>query len=86
MKNQDLGKTQISDTVRVSSAAVFYEEWFGAYWQYETFIFSKDPLIKSRQVIHGTCSIETGSKKLTEITKKVHGYIANNLLKSYVHV
>jgi len=82
MKNIDLGKTQITDLIRVSSAAIFYEEHFGNYFQYETFIFSKDPNQKTHQIIHGTCWSEP-SEKLAAISKKVHNYIANNLTKQY---
>lgn len=82
MKNEDLGKTQITDKIRVSSAAIFYEEWFGKYYQIETWIFSTDPRIKSTMVIHGTCS-HLESSKLVDTCKKVHGYMANNLLSKF---
>lgn len=79
MKTQDLGKTQISDNIRVSSAAIFYEAWFGNYFQVETWIFSENPLIKSKQIIHGTCN-EYLNYKLVAKCEKVHDYISNNLI------
>jgi len=77
MKNLDLGKTQITDKVRVSSAAIFYENFPVDYYQFETFIFSDDPAIKSKQIIHGSSQIL--STALAHKTKKVHGYVSNNL-------
>lgn len=79
--NIDLGKTKISDAVRVSSAAIYYEEWFGDFYQLETFIFSDDPKIKGRQIIHKTVS-DVGGVDKKEI-KKVHNYIAQNI-KQYL--
>lgn len=83
MKNIDLGKTQITDTIRVSSAAIFYESWHGNYFQVETFIFKTDDNLKSQQIIHGTCSAEYPSEKLFNKAKKIHTYISNNLTKYY---
>lgn len=85
MANVDLGKTQITDLIRVSSAAIYYECWPFNYWQYETFIFSNDDNVKTKQVIHGT-SGQDGSHKLECETKKVHKYIADNLLKHHVNI
>ena len=53
-KNIDLGKTQITDLIRVSSAAIYYEEMFGSFYQIETWIFSDDERVKSRMFIHCT--------------------------------
>lgn len=80
MKNIDLGKTQITEQVRVSSAAIFYESpFFGDYYQFETFIFSEDKCVqKSRQIIHGT-TWNMNQNFLLERTKKVHTYVSNNL-------
>jgi hypothetical protein len=81
-KSHDLGKTQITDKIRVSSAALYYQADFGDYYQYETWIFSDDIRQRSKQVIHGT-SLYT-SKNLEDKTKKVHKYISDNLLK-WIH-
>lgn len=57
MESVDLGKTQITDKIRVSSAAILYahEPW-GPRWQVETWIFSDDRRQASRQIIHGSVS------------------------------
>ncbi len=52
-----LPKTQITDKIRVSSAAIHYpHDAFGERWQFETWIFSDDPRQCSRHVIHGSAS------------------------------
>lgn len=79
VQNIDLGKTRISDVVRVSSAAIWYEAHFGNYFQLETWIFSEDKSVqKSHQVIHGTCG-KNIPQSLIDKTKKVHQQIANEL-------
>jgi len=81
--NIDLGKTQITDKIRVSSAAIFYEEWFGKRYQFETFIFSNDKeAIRTKQIIHGSDRGEF-SEKLAAKTRKIHNYISNNLLQKF---
>lgn len=52
-KNANISATQITDLIRVSSAAIFYE--FENRFQVETWIFSSDPNYRSRQFIHGSC-------------------------------
>ncbi len=79
LPNINLGKTQITDKIRVSSAAIFYEAWFGDYYQLETWIFSDDKeLQRSRQVIHCTTGREIPERRVEEV-KKVHRYISDNL-------
>jgi hypothetical protein len=80
--NLNLGKTQITDKIRVSSAAIFYENWFGVYYQYETWIFSTDPIQKSVMVIHGTCGGDIDEKMVVK-TQHIHERMANNLLKKF---
>lgn len=42
-KNFNIASTIIDDNYRVSTAAIFYEgNWFGDYWQLETWVFCKD--------------------------------------------
>jgi hypothetical protein len=79
MKNENLAHTQITDTIRVSTASIFYEAHFGNYLQVETFIFSKDERISTQQIIHGTCSAEYPNTKLFDKAKKAHNYISENL-------
>lgn len=81
-RNYDLGKTQITENIRVSSTAIFYEAWFGNYFQYETFVFSEDPKIKSRQIIHG--SNVGKSESLENKTRKIHDYISRNLQRKFL--
>jgi hypothetical protein len=85
MKSIDLGKTKITDSIRVSSAAILYDEnWFGDYYQYETWIFSDDPKIKSRMFIWGTSSGGKLWDKLVERTKTGHRRISKIMLnKTY---
>jgi len=83
MKTENLAHTQITDTIRVSTASIFYEEYFGTYLQVETFIFSKDERIRTQQIIHGTCSAEYPNNKLFNKAKKIHNYISNNLTEYY---
>lgn len=81
-KNVDLGKTQITDKVRVSSAAIFYDEWFGKRYQLETFIFSDDKSIQqTTQIIHCSTGTVIPQSKIDEV-KKIHSYISNNLKQS----
>lgn len=82
LPNIDLGKTQITDKIRVSSAAIFYEFWGGDYYQLETFIFSDDPSQKTRMIIHGTTGREVSEIRKQEVYK-VHKYIADNLIKKF---
>ena len=76
--NVDLGKTKITDKIRVSSAAIFYDMGHFVYYPFETWIFSDGPAQRSRQVIHGTH--HSISERMIHKTKKVHDYIAKNLL------
>ena len=82
MENIDLGKTRITDKIRVSSAAIFYGgNWFGDYYQYETFIFSDDDTFKTRTFIWGTSGGEV-CDKIKEITERAHRRISKVMLNS----
>ena len=84
--NIDLGKTQITDKIRVSSAAIFRNVHFGDYWLIETWVFSADPRQRNRQIIHGSAGTSEGrppTKGHCEKAKKVHGHISANLLKKF---
>lgn len=41
-KNFNIASTVINENVRVSTAAIFYEDWFGERFQMETWVFMKD--------------------------------------------
>lgn len=82
MENVNMGNTQITDKIRVSSAAIFYGgNWFGSYFQYETFIFSDDPSFKTRMFIWGAGGgvIEDKMKALTE---RAHKRVSKIMLNS----
>lgn len=82
MENVDLGKTRITDKIRVSSAAIYYgNAFFGSYYQLETFIFSDDERQKSRQIIHYTTSSVTENDK--ERIAIIHTRISNGLLAKF---
>lgn len=79
-KNIDLGKTQITDKIRVSSAAIFYDEWFGKRYQIETFIFSDDKeLIKTRMFIHFSYHFEDIPQKYKDLVTRFHNRISKIL-------
>lgn len=41
-KNFNIDSTIINENYRISTAAIFYEgNWFGDYWQLETWVFHK---------------------------------------------
>jgi len=83
--NIDLAKTQITQDIRVSSAALYREEYFGSYWMVETWIFSDDPRQQSHQIIHGDPSVwsSLGLENTCAIARKVHAYVAANLMAKY---
>jgi hypothetical protein len=87
VKNIDLGKTQITDLIRVSSAALHRDEWFGSYWLVETWVFSDDPRQRTFQVIHGDCTSMYGERpphpELCDEARKIHRHIVNNLRASF---
>lgn len=66
--NVDIGKTRITDKIRVSSAIIFYEIGTMYYFQYETWVFSDDDRQKSRQFIHGTSLFKTDKLAAKTIT------------------
>lgn len=83
LPNVDLGKTRINREIRVSSAAIFYgNNWFGDYYQLETFIFSHDSTIKTRMFIHFTTGREI-PERYKELVKSFHRRISKILLKKY---
>ena len=87
-QNKNLASTIITNKIRVSTAAIYYDEWFGERWQIETFIFSEDERIKTSQVaIHGNVSSEEdvieSKGKIIEKAIKIHHYISHNLLNNY---
>jgi len=84
-KNIQIKHSQITNKVRVSSAAIWYEIYnqYGLmpYYQYETWCFSDDPEQRSFQVIHGTPHSQDAYYHNKAIT--VHEHIVNNLSKKF---
>jgi hypothetical protein len=77
----DLGKTQITDKIHISSAALPRSD-FGGWWLIETWIFSDDPRQRNVQVVHGECFLHVGCPPNQDIcnkARKAHGHIAANL-------
>lgn len=79
-KNFNIVATQITELIRVSSAAIYYEH--ENRFQVETWIFSSDPIQKSRQFIHGS-SYEDVSMKLVDYAITFHRRIVFKLNKFY---
>lgn len=50
-KNFNIASTVINENIRVSTAAIYYEEWFGERYQLETWVFMKG-LKGSQMKIH----------------------------------
>lgn len=79
-RNLDLGKNQITEKIRVSTAALYRDDLPHPYWLIETWIFSDDPRQKSHQVVHGTPSA-MGAVNYYDVmyARKIHKIITNNL-------
>ena len=82
--SENILTTQITDDIRVSSAAWFTGAHFGDYTQIETWIFSNNSDIESTQIIHGTYS---GHGEIPELYRaraiKAHEHIAKNLKEKF---
>lgn len=75
--NFNIASDIITDTIRVSTAGIWLSHDYGAYLQYETWVFSKDPSQRSIQVIHGTKYRECDQLKKQAL--KIHGYLVANM-------
>lgn len=88
-RNIDLGKSQITPLIRVSSAALLREEVWGRWWLVETWIFSDDERQKNRQIIHGDPMAMAGGgidPMLAQNVRRIHGQIAANLRRRFANV
>lgn len=88
-RNIDLGKSAITPLIRVSSAALYREDWWGRWWLVETWIFSDDQRQRNRQIIHGDCFAVGGGpphERICATARKVHGQIAENLRRRFANV
>jgi hypothetical protein len=79
-ENIDLGKTKITDEVRVSSAAIWYDV-LGGYYQYETWVFSEDKNFKSEHTIHGTS--KDWDNDMESLTRHKHVEIADKSISLF---
>jgi hypothetical protein len=67
--NQNIASTVITDKVRVSTAIIYYpNEFFGDYYQYETWIFSKDERVKPVMKIYGTSGSSDNDRLINRAT------------------
>lgn len=78
-KSFNIQATEITPGIRLSSAAVHYDEMWGERWQYETWIFASHT-IPSRQTIHGSASAP--NRRLEDIAKKYHRRIVSKLKRN----
>ena len=81
-RNIRIMQSQISDSIRVSTAGIWYSgEFFSLMGRYqiETWCFSDDRKQRSFQVIHG--SSNNIDLKLIQKAIKIHCYITKNLRK-----
>lgn len=81
--NFNIASTVINDNVRISTAAIFYDEWFGKRFQLETWIFKKDG--RSLMKIHDVPTNQKGldycisfHNKATELVKSKLRVCAKN--------
>jgi hypothetical protein len=80
-KSYNFMRTMIQNIplVYVSSAAIHYDEIWGERYQYETWIFSDAPDLRTNQWIHGSSSSK--SERLENKSKKFNRRISKILLK-----
>jgi len=57
-KNFNIASTIINENVRISTAAIFYDEFFGKRFQLETWVFKKEG--RSLMKIHNVASNQNG--------------------------
>lgn len=81
--NIDLGKTQITKDIRVSSAAIFYDEEFGKRYQLETFIFSYDKRFRTRQTIHFSYHDKDIPQKYKDLVTRFHNRVSKILMLKF---
>lgn len=81
-KNFNIAATKITDLIRVSSAAIWYDH--ENRFQVETIIFSDDPDMKFRMFIHGNHFGEIEQDdKILEYARTFHRRIALKLNKRF---
>jgi len=74
-KNFNIKSTIITDLIRISSAAIWYE--YDNRYQIETWIFSSDERYKSTQVIHGSWHGDIGKRNpMIKYAKTFHEKVA----------
>lgn len=77
-KNFNIASTVINKDVRVSTAAIFYSEWFGDRYQLETIVFST---VKGgfRMKIHDVPSNDQGVEYCKRFHEKTVAMVKNKL-------
>lgn len=79
-KNFNIASTVIDDNVRISTAAIFYDEWFGERFQMETWIFKKEgrSLMKIHDVRENQDGIDYCLNFHNKLTKLVQYKLKGN--------
>lgn len=80
IKNFNIRSTVINDNIRVSTAAIFYDDWFfGEYFQLETFIFKKEG--RSLMKIHNVIENEKGLQYCIDFHNKTVAMVKSKINK-----
>jgi len=79
----NLGHTQVTEAIRVSSAAL-EREYPGHHWLVETWCFSDDPRQRSFQIIHGTTGSIEEDHPVVKICHRIHHYVVEGLRKKHI--
>lgn len=78
--NFNIASTVINEDMRVSTAAIFYDEWFGERYQMETWVFMKDRK-GSKMKIHKVLENQKGIDYCLAFHNKLVGLINTRLIK-----
>ena len=76
-QNFNIASTVINENIRVSTAAIFYDEWYGERFQLETFIFKKEG--RSTYKIHSVPENQKGLDYCTSFHNKLVSLIKSKL-------
>lgn len=80
--NFNIASTIINDKIRVSTAAIYYDDWIGGRHQLETWVFIKDDHRASKVKIHSVPCNDNGLKYCNNFHNKVVGLINIRLNKN----
>lgn len=77
-QNFNIASTVINENVRVSTAAIFYDEWFGERFQMETWVFMKDHK-GSKMKIHDVPENQSGIDYCIRFHNKTVAMVKNKI-------